>query len=185
MLQGFIQNLLNPHYKPWANPWLNDQPTNQIYEQANNQTKQKNKYKSLSLQGVFSLVGIKDKQPVIKITSKANAITEVTSPRPHWMSQGTRRKLLTAGNNNYREASRILRKLGSCFHQNKAAPPQNVGFPYLGRILPQRSDGVLNSPLHAGSGLPASGWWFASWFYHPRLLVTPALPCLSSDLSGL
>lgn len=51
-------------------------------KQANNQTKQKNKYKSLSLQGVFSLVGIKDKQPVIKITSKANAITEVTSPRP-------------------------------------------------------------------------------------------------------
>ena len=57
--------------------------TNQPNKQANNQTKQKNKYKSPSLQGVFSLAGVKDKQPVIKITSKANVITEVTFPRPH------------------------------------------------------------------------------------------------------
>lgn len=141
-----------------------NQPTKYVNKQANNQTKQKNKCKSPSLQEIFSLVGVKDKQPVIKIMSKANVITEVTSPRPQWMSQGTRRKLLTAGNKNYREASRILRKLCSCFHQNKAAPPQKVGFPHLGRILPQRSDGVLNSPLHVGSGLPVSGWWFTSWF---------------------
>lgn len=33
-------------------------------------------------------------------------------------------------------------------------------------------DKVLNSPFHAGPGLPVSNLWLAFWFCCPRLLVT-------------
>ena len=90
-----------------------NQPTEYMNKQANNQTKQKNRIEKPFPSRSFQSSWCKRQTASDKITSKANVITEVTSPRPYEC-------LREPGESCWLQVTKITEKLaefrGSCVH---------------------------------------------------------------------